>query len=130
MHGLIYTHTYEETISQMLEKEIPSPLLSNIWTTHLACDALYNLAAIWHENPVQQGAKQPYFITQYSDLFRGLCEFYTHGKKRIKEIFQELQHQRWLGGGWLTALGDDSVTVFLFAEQNWHHETCQHTHLF
>lgn len=50
-----------------------------------------------------------------------LCAFNNPGKERIKQIFQELQHQRWVGGadstnGWLTQLWDDTVTAILFAE--------------
>lgn len=66
---------------------------------------------------------------------RPVCVFNNHVKKRIKQIFQDLQHPHWVGGadssnGWLTQLRGDTVTMFLFAEENWHHETCQHTHLF
>lgn len=57
---------------------------------------------------------------------KGLCAFNNRGKERIKQIFQELQHQPWVGGadsinGWLTQLWDDTVTAILFAEGNWHH---------
>lgn len=79
-----------------------------------------------------------------------LCAFNNPGKERIKQILQERQHQRWVGGadstnGWLTQRWDDTVTAILFAEGTWHHqrwtrdycwiqgqcaERRQHTHLF
>lgn len=67
------------------------------------------------------------WLDSSATIKKGLCTFNGHRKERIKQIFQEPQHQRWVGGadstnGWLTQLWDDTVTAILFAEGNWHHQ--------
>lgn len=75
--------------------------------------------------------------TQWLDssliIKKGLCAFNNPGKGRIKQIFQELQHQRRVGGAdsarvWLARRWDDTVTAFFislkfhFQKGNWRHQ--------
>lgn len=64
--------------------------------------------------------------TQWLDssliIKKGLCAFNNPGKGRIKQIFQELQHQRRVGGAdsahvWLARRGDDTVTAFFICKR-------------
>lgn len=64
--------------------------------------------------------------TQWLDssliIKKGLCAFNNPGKGRIKQIFQELQHQRRVGGAdsahvWLARRWDDTVTAIFICKR-------------
>ena len=64
--------------------------------------------------------------TQWLDssliIKKGLCAFNNPGKGRIKQIFQELQHQRRVGGAgsahvWLARCWDDTVTAIFICKR-------------